>query len=156
MRKTVLDALIFMHQHKVSPRHGLMPKQIKTILQDAGFNGVTVLRVFDWLKFASPLQADRSACDWLVSAARVYAREECDYLSAACRGFLYFIEEIGILDTALRELIIDRILALGEATLSVTQLKWLVLIVLSYVPGREPAVHQLLEMVERSQPQPLH
>ncbi len=63
-------------------------------------------------------------------ATRAYAPKECAKLDASCRGLVMRLEIIGVLDPVLRELVIDRAMAAAGRTLSLDQLKLIVLMVL--------------------------
>jgi Smg protein len=60
---------------------------------------------------------------------RAYAPRELAKLDAACRGFLLTLEQSGILTADTRELVIERALAAAGDTLSLEQLKLVVLMV---------------------------
>jgi Smg protein len=61
---------------------------------------------------------------------RIYTEDESNKLGLACRGFLLYLEQVGVLDTSLRELVLDRIMALDAPEIDVDQLKWITLMVL--------------------------
>ena len=52
-------------------------------------------------------------------------------------GFLLFLEQVKVLDATTRELVIDRVMALGSEPIDLEQLKWVVLMVLFNQPGQE-------------------
>lgn len=64
------------------------------------------------------------------SSFRVFAPRELAKLDSACRGFLMTLEHSGILDARNRELVIERALAASGDSLSLDQLKLVVLMVL--------------------------
>jgi len=64
------------------------------------------------------------------SSFRVFAPRELTKLDSACRGFLMTLEHSGILDARNRELVIERALAASGDSLSLDQLKLVVLMVL--------------------------
>ena len=78
---------------------------------------------------------------------RIYVGEELARLDADCRGFLLFLESVGILSPVNRELVIERVLALPEEELDVKRLKWLVLLVLFSQPGEEEAYAWMEELI---------
>jgi Smg protein len=61
---------------------------------------------------------------------RAYAPRELAKLDAQCRGFLLTLEHSAILSADTRELVIERALAAAGDTLSLEQLKLVVLMVL--------------------------
>ena len=62
---------------------------------------------------------------------------DADQIDAQCRGFLLFLEQVSVLDTHTRELVIDRVMALDSDGIDLEQLKWVVLMVLFNQPGKE-------------------
>src|ERR1019366_9519877 len=61
---------------------------------------------------------------------RVYAEAEQDRLSVECRGFLAFLEQAGTLDPGVREIVVERALALQDSEVALSKLKVIVLVVL--------------------------
>ncbi len=87
---------------------------------------------------------------------RIYTSEECEKLDLEARGFLMFLEQAGVLDHYTREMVIDRIMALGEDEIDLDQLKWVVLMVLFNQPGREAAYAWMEDLVFDEMPGILH
>ena len=77
------------------------------------------------------------------TAFRAYAPKELAKLDADCRGFLLFLERSGILSPATREHVIERALATAGDTLSLEQIKLIVLMVLWN--QKAPASHLVAE-----------
>jgi Smg protein len=68
-------------------------------------------------------------------------------LDTDCRGYILYLENIGILNGAQRELIIDRLLALDSRQIDIEQVKWVVLMVLFSPPGQESAYLRMEDLV---------
>lgn len=64
------------------------------------------------------------------AAFRVYAPKELAKLDAGCRGFLFALEQSGIVKPQTREHVIERALAASGHALTLDQLKLIVLMVL--------------------------
>jgi Smg protein len=77
----------------------------------------------------------------------VYAPQELEKLTVECRGFLQFLENIGIVEPAQREVVVDRIMALDNAEIDLEQVKWIILMVLFNRPGQEDAYARMEELV---------
>jgi Smg protein len=60
---------------------------------------------------------------------------------------MQYLENIGILDAAQREVVIDRIMALDNAEIDQEQVKWIILMVLFNRPGQEDAYARMEELV---------
>ena len=58
-----------------------------------------------------------------------------------------FLEQVGVLDQMTREVVIERVLALETDEIDLDQLKWVVLMVLFYQPGREVAYAWMEDLV---------
>ena len=105
-------------------------------------------KAFDWLQ---ELATNRASADELPSAAqtssRIYTTEEQRKLDVECRGFMYFLEQAGVLDPVSRELVIDRVLALEPDEIDIGQLKWIILMVLFNQPGQEQAFLWMEDLV---------
>lgn len=100
-------------------------------LAAAGFDESDISEALSWL--AGVLHAPhRSLAPLPVStrAIRSYAPKECAKLDASCRGLMMRLEDIGVLDPVLRELVVDRAMAASGRELSLDQLKLIVLMVL--------------------------
>ncbi len=72
---------------------------------------------------------------------------ELTRLSVDCRGLLLSLENADILNPGQRELVIDRLLALDVEDLTLDQVRWVVLMVLSSQPGQEQACARMETLV---------
>ena len=100
-------------------------------LSAAGFEESEISETLSWL--AGVLRAPHRTLAPLPGSARAiraYAPKECAKLDASCRGLLMRLGDIGVLDPVLRELVVDRAMAAAGRTLSLDQLKLIVLMVL--------------------------
>ena len=100
-------------------------------LSAAGFEDSDISEALHWL--AGVLRAPRGEVGELPDpkrSFRAYAPRELAKLDAECRGFLITLEQSGILTAQTRELVLERSLAASGATLSLDQLKLIVLMVL--------------------------
>ena len=148
MENTVFDILVYVFDHYLFEELPVIAERadIARDLEDAGFRGANVERALDWLaeladERARPgLRADERAF-------RLYCAEECARLDTACRGLLLSLERGGILSTTQREIVIERLMALDAEELSIEQVKWVVLMVLSCQPGEEAACERMEDMV---------
>jgi Smg protein len=70
-----------------------------------------------------------------------------EFLDLESRGFLMFLEQMGILTPSSRELVIDRVLALDANDVDIEQLKWVLLMVLFNEPGQEAAYAWMEDLV---------
>ncbi|MFM9967408.1 MAG: DUF494 domain-containing protein [Burkholderiales bacterium] len=100
-------------------------------LHAAGFENEDISEALDWLTGLSRWKESSlsEALDASLSL-RVYAPYEQEKLSAEARGFLAFLESARILTPLLRELIIERAMAIEEDAVALDKFKIIVLIVL--------------------------
>jgi Smg protein len=158
MNGTVLDILIYVFDRYMFDESPEVPEReaLARDLESAGFGEANVERALDWLadlagqrarnELPAPVTAmDSPSGTW--RALRVYAPSEMVRLSADCRGLLLSLEEADILRPAQRELVIDRLLALEVEDLTLEQVRWVVLMVLSSQPGQEQACARMETLV---------
>jgi len=148
MENTVFDILVYVFDHYLFEELPAIAERadIARDLESAGFRGANVERALDWL---ADLADERSRPGLRADgrAFRLYTPEECARLDAGARGLLLALERGGILSPTQREIVIDRLLALDNEELSLEQVKWVVLMVLSCQPGEEAACERMEDMV---------
>ena len=151
---SVLDILIYVFDRYMLSDDPDVPErdELAQDLERAGFEQANVERALDWL---ADLATERERGDAGGAAGdapgqasmRLFSDSELARLSAECRGYLLQLERTGILSAAQREIVIDRLLALETEDLSVDQLKWVALMVLSSQPGAELACSRMEDIV---------
>lgn len=147
MKETVLDVLMYLFENyqqiefSDSDNHETLCDELVA----AGFPFEEVSHAFTWL---DGLEASRQLPLLLGSgkALRVYAREEMARLPTDCRGFLLYLEQLGLLGAVHRERVIDRLMALDE-DIDLERVKWVCLLVLMDDEDAEAAFAQVEEMV---------
>ncbi|MDH3778949.1 MAG: DUF494 domain-containing protein, partial [Gammaproteobacteria bacterium] len=86
-------------------------------------------------------------CNQTAHGTRIYNEFEHERLDASCRGYITYLEQIGILSPPQREILVDRLLALETTDIDVEQIKWVVLMVLFSQPGQELAYARMEDLV---------
>lgn len=149
MTDSVLDVLMYLFE--TSSEADLEQEPDRSALTDelerAGFHGHEIEQALDWLDGLSKRNA---AGEWATPtdrSIRVFSDDEIARLDAECRGYIMYLEQIGILSSQQRELVIDRLMALGEDEVDVDQIKWVVLMVLFSQPGQEIAYARMEDLV---------
>jgi Smg protein len=127
----LFDILVYLFESYVHADACPESEQLARKLAAAGFEDEEISEALEWLaglrRVADEIQpAIAPAAD----SVRIYAESECAQLSPACRGFIAFLENSGVLDGADRELIIERAMALDGFTITLDRLKVIVLMVL--------------------------
>lgn len=139
MKENVLDVLMYLFENYMydEPEEDPDRDTLQSTLLEAGFTDSEIRKAFDWLDGLAQqrhLPEMRATSDGPV---RVYSDHEQQRLDTECRGFLAFLENVGVLDSSRRELVIDRTMALESAEVDLEDLKWIVLMVLFNQPGQE-------------------
>lgn len=147
MSDTVLDVLLYLFetysdQEPDAADQGVLREE----LLRAGFGEPEVDSALDWLDGLNETSAPFSGVPGDRSI-RVYNEVEQRRLDLECRGYLLYLEQIGILSAAQREVVIDRLIALGSGTIDKEQVKWVVLMVLFAQPGQETAFSRMEDLV---------
>ena len=128
-------------------------------LSRAGFHQDEIYKALIWLEKLAALQ-DCDAYPYLTrvtsKSTRIYTAQEMELLDTECRGFLMFLEQVNVLDFSTREMVIDRVMELDTKYFSMDDLKWVVLMVLFNVPGKESAYSQMEDLIFDEQEGPLH
>lgn len=155
MKENVFDVLIYLFENYMGDETESSPDPdaIYTELLEAGFPQKEINKAFDWLESLSeqkPIQASSPP------SFRVFSAQECVKLDTECRGVLMFLEQSAILTPACRELVVDRVMALNEESISLENLKWIVLMVLFSQPDEEIAFARMENLVYESLPSYLH
>lgn len=141
MKETLLDVLLYLFENYFydDPDAVRDRESLQASLIQAGFSPAEVSKAFDWLDGLEQLRDGSGSLAPVAGPLRLYAPQELERLDLESRGFLLFLEQIGILDGSLREQVIDRAMALDQAELDLDDLKWVVLMVLFNQPGHEAA-----------------
>ncbi|MBT1063815.1 DUF494 family protein [Bowmanella sp. Y26] len=126
----------------------------------AGFHHDEIYKALSWLeKLAALQESDTNPYLAHMSAmpvTRIFTQEEEMRLDVECRGFLMFLEQIKVLDASTREMVIDRVMEIDAAEFCLEDLKWVVLMVLFNVPGKENAYAQMEDLLFEEPEGPLH
>ena len=149
MKENVLDVLMYLFETYVDTEEEPEPDQneLRNDLSLAGFGDSEIDRALDWLdELTDHQEAIHNIAD-SARGTRVYCDYEMDRLDASCRGYIAYLEQIGILSVSQREILIDRLLALETDDIDVEQIKWVVLMVLFSQPGQEKAYARMEDLV---------
>lgn len=159
MKEDVLDVLMYLFENYMDDDATLDvdPEALKHHLNEAGFLNTEINKAFTWLEDLAVQQEHAGTHTALASPSiRVFNPLEQAKLGVECRGFLMFLEQMGVLNSISRELVIDRIMALEAPDIDLDQVKWVVLMVLFNQPGLEEDFTWMEDMVLEEHRQPLH
>jgi Smg protein len=149
MNETVLDVLMYLFENFSDQDYEQSPDQVvlREELLQAGFGELEVDRALDWLEELASTEAEPFANNPAERSVRLFSIRELARLDTECRGYLVYLEQIGILSPVQRELVLDRLMALGTTDINVDQVKWVVLMVLFSQPGQENAFARMEDLV---------
>lgn len=101
-------------------------------LSAVGFETGEIDQAVDWLSGLSSARGTIEPGLQAVAsdAIRCYSAEEEQQIDREARGYLYFLESAGVLDSVQREVVLDRIAALNDSEIEIDQVKLIVLMVL--------------------------
>lgn len=148
----MFDILMYLFENYIHSEADIFVEQneLTDELLRAGFNQDEIYKALDWLEQLADLQHSdeipylNATAD---QAIRIYTEKECQMLDIQCRGFIMFVEQVGVIDSVTREMIIDRLFALEKAYIGLDDLKWVILMVLFNVPGKEQAYAQMEDLI---------
>jgi len=135
MTNNILDVLTYMFDYLFEEAEQESSQiddiALKAHLSEAGFETGKIDKALSWLENIATLQDGKSmSFETANGGMRIYSEEEKSKIDAKSRGFLLFMENIGQLDTSQREMIINQVMSLGDSSLSLEDLKWVVMMVL--------------------------
>lgn len=116
-------------------------------LEKIGFDRYEINRALHWLNGLIEFQSTVTNGPLTTRAIRYYLPEEAERLGVEGRGFLMYLEQIGILDPMTRETAIDRVMALDSREVDLGRIKWVVLMVLFNQPDKKSALTLMQDMV---------
>ena len=157
MKESVLDVLMYLFEAFADA--DIEPESDRNVLRgellQAGFDEPNVDRAFAWLDELN--ETDTSCSGTPASdALRVFSSAETAQLGVEAVGFLMHLQHIGILRAAQLEVVMDRLMALGEADIDMEQIKWIVLIVLYSQSDQHEEYARMENLVFEDGPAVLH
>ena len=146
IKQSVVDVLMFLFERyldddELNETSRVTDKRdsIQIRLEEMGFHNQEINQAFDWLEDLADLQERQQFLPVKETSTRIYSEQEKKLLNIESIGFLHFLEQTNILTPVTRELILDRVAALGHP-LDTEQMKWIIMIVLHAHPGEENAL----------------
>ena len=114
------------------PESGQLVKKLAAV----GFEAEEISDALAWLDGLQSVRHNLAQQPAALSM-RVYVDQELELLGAEALGFLHFLEGAGVLSPALREVVLDRVLAVPRGPVSLEDFKVLLLLVF-WSFGEEP------------------
>jgi Smg protein len=150
MKEDMFEVLMYLFENHMQNncKLHLTEDLLMAELEQAGFKSETIDRALNWLE-GLMLAQENTAQLTFTESLRVFTPHETYKLNADIVGFLLFLQQIGILNTITRELVIDRLMAIDDQDIALPQVKWVTLLVLFNQPDEERALacmeHLVLE-----------
>jgi len=144
MKDNMLDVLMYIFENFIDDDYEQSEEPdvtaLTTELGYAGFKQGEITRAFEWLEDLSVLceQDDYPhSINTAPSSTRIYSDREVEKISMSAIGFLSRLEFYKIITPSVREVIMDRAMALESENIDLDQMKWVAMMVLYNQPGRE-------------------
>ncbi|NOY73243.1 MAG: DUF494 domain-containing protein [Gammaproteobacteria bacterium] len=149
MKENIIDVLMYLFEHYMDSELEVVSDHelLKSELIAAGFTHNEVDKAFAWLDGLAYLKDHPEGQIVTHHSIRIFTEQENQKLSLECRGFLMFLEQIQVLNSKNRELVIDRVMALEGDRTELRELKWVILMVLFNQPGHEDAIAWIEDQV---------
>jgi Smg protein len=169
----MFDVLVYLYENYWRPDACPEPKQLWRKLSAVGFEPEEIQDALRWLDgLADSAQENAPDGDEMgatvaaqagsthasfapPSSMRIYTEEEREVLNEASVGFIAFLESAGVLPPPMREMVIDRAVAVGAGTMDLEELKIIVLMVF-WSLGQEPDALILDELFVDPEERVLH
>ena len=145
----MLEALTYLFRNHMDQDCNLdrSPRRLTTELHRAGFKKDAINKAFNWLAELNVLQYNIKYNPPQQDTIRVYSQEECRRIGKEGRNFIMALEQMKILDSGTRELVIAQAMQLDRPRVSVNQIKWVALMVLFNQPEQRNALIGLEHLV---------
>lgn len=125
----MIDILVYLFENYL-PDACPEPTILARKLTAAGFEQEEISEALNWLDGLDRSEAVMIRLRPQGSGIRLYDEEEQARLPLECRSFLAFLEQTGTLDPELRELVVERAMALADREIPLAKLKVIVITVM--------------------------
>ncbi|GAB4183041.1 MAG: DUF494 family protein [Wenzhouxiangellaceae bacterium] len=158
MKENVLQVLMYLFENYIYDEPDTTPDRasLEGTLEEAGFTTGEIDKAFRWLDELAQRRDDTVIALCPQRPLRLYSAEELTRIDTECRSFLLHLENLGVLDPACRELVIDRLMALDLDEVELEDVKWVVLMVLFSQPGQEANYAWMEDLVFDEIPEARH
>ena len=139
MKETILDVLMYMFQSYVEDNEEveLDKESLHKNLLEAGFADKNIEKAFEWLEGLPGVDHSILLNKPTKNSFRLFSDVEHRKIGEEGLSFLMFLERLGIFHGEIREHVIDRIMALDTQSVDLSQIRWVVLMILFNTPGNE-------------------
>jgi len=132
----MFDVLVYLYENYWRPDACPDHEQLSRKLTAVGFESDEIQEALHWLDGLSD-SAQGYTAEQGDDSVRIYLDREVDSLGETSIGFVSFLESAGVLPPPMREMVIDRAMAVGGNPLSLDDMKIIILMVF-WSLGEEP------------------
>ncbi|MBK6472892.1 MAG: DUF494 domain-containing protein [Betaproteobacteria bacterium] len=132
----MFEVLVYLYENYWRPDACPEPKQLRRKLSAVGFEPDEIQDALRWLDGLANT-AESVTGSPVPGSMRIYTDAEREVLDEQAVGFITFLESAGVLAAPLREMVIDRAMAVGSGAMGLEDLKIIVLMVF-WSLGEEP------------------
>ena len=157
MKESVLDVLMYLFEAFADADTDPEPDRnvLRGELLRAGFEEPNVDRAFEWLDELNENGGPETHAPY-INALRVFSDSESERLGVEAVGYLMHLQQVAILSASQLEIVLDRLMALGDADIDMEQIKWIVLIVLYSQSDQHEEYARMENLVFEDNPAALH
>lgn len=148
--ENMLDVLMYLFENHMqnSCDIALSDDTLTSELEQAGFEQSNITLALQWIKDLHDQQhSSKSINTPSQQGFRIFNPIEMVKMDGICRGFIYFLELVGILNARTREIVIDRIMELDADYVALYQVKWVTLMVLFNEKGEKKALASMEHLI---------
>jgi Smg protein len=150
----MFDVLVYLYENYWRPDACPDHDQLTRKLSAVGFESDEIQEALSWLDGLAQ-SAQAYGGQQSPSSMRVFSAAEHELLGEASIGFISFLESAGVLPPPMREMVVDRAMAIGAAPIDLEDLKIIVLMVF-WSLGEEPDALILDELFVEAEDRLIH
>lgn len=150
----MIDILVYLYENYWRPDACPDHAQLSRKLSAVGFERDEIQEALNWLQGLA-VAAQSHAGQQGDASLRVYSATEQEHLGDGSVGFISFLESAGVLPPPMREIVIDRAMAMPGGPIDLEDLKVIVLMVF-WSFGEEPDALILDELFVAPQDRLIH
>lgn len=155
----MFEVLAFVYENFCAEDGCPEPMHLQKKLSAVGFDAEEIADALDWLsglsnaaRFAKPAVASAPTVQHLTGlhlpasdSTRIYSPQEQSQLGSTCLGYLHFLDYAGIVPHHIREVVMERAMAVQDGPVTLEDLKLIILMVF-WSFGQEPDALALDEL----------
>ncbi len=150
----MFEVLVYLYENYWRPDACPGTKQLKRKLSAVGFEPEEIQDALRWLDGLAN-SAESVTGTPVQGSMRIYTAQEQETLGEESIGFITFLESAGVMPAPMREMVLDRAMAVGNGPMDLEDLKIIVLMVF-WSLGEEPDALVLDELFVDAEDRVIH